>query len=71
MTTYWDASLGNITDTLKAKGMWENLLLVLTTDNGGPAYWSGSTLQHEDPRINSYPIPGKQFYTKTIVACDT
>ena len=58
MTTYWDASLGNITNTLKAKGMWDNLLLVFTTDNGGPAYWSGSTLAKENPGINNYPIPG-------------
>ena len=24
MTSYWDASLGNITDLIKARGMWNN-----------------------------------------------
>ena len=32
MTSYWDAALGNVTDVLKKKGMWDNLLLVLTTE---------------------------------------
>eukprot|EP01047_Picozoa_sp_COSAG01_P068897 COSAG01_NODE_10065_length_2258_cov_2.805465_3_plen_110_part_00 len=58
MTTYWDTSLGNITDAIKAKAMWNRTLLVLTSDNGGPAYWSGSTPQHDQPRIDHYPIPG-------------
>ena len=39
MTSYWDASLGNITELVRAKGMWDNTLLVMTTDNGGPTYW--------------------------------
>ena len=39
MTSYWDASLGNITDLVKAKGMWNDTLLIMTTDNGGPTYW--------------------------------
>jgi arylsulfatase A-like enzyme len=30
MTTYWDSSLHNITETLKAKGMWDNLLIVVS-----------------------------------------
>ena len=33
MTTYWDAMLGNITDLVKARGMWDNTLMVLTADN--------------------------------------
>ena len=24
MTSYWDASLGNITDLIKSRGMWNN-----------------------------------------------
>ena len=32
MTTYWDAMLGNITDLVKARGMWDNTLLWVVTD---------------------------------------
>ena len=32
MTSYWDVALGNITDAMKARNMWENTLLVFTTD---------------------------------------
>lgn len=42
MTTYWDECVGNITQTLKDKGMYSNTLIVLTTDNGGPTYWAPS-----------------------------
>jgi len=32
MTSYFDVALGNITDAMKARNMWENTLLVFTTD---------------------------------------
>eukprot|EP01059_Diplonema_ambulator_P008473 TRINITY_DN1810_c0_g1_i1.p1 TRINITY_DN1810_c0_g1~~TRINITY_DN1810_c0_g1_i1.p1 ORF type:complete len:503 (+),score=147.16 TRINITY_DN1810_c0_g1_i1:154-1509(+) len=38
----------NVTDALKAKGMWENTLFVWASDNGGPQYWSA----------NNYPLRG-------------
>ena len=38
-------AVGNVTDALRAKGMWDNLLILSTSDNGGPVYkgngWSG------------------------------
>ena len=37
MASMADAVLGNITVALQKKGMWENTLLVYTSDNGGPA----------------------------------
>jgi len=54
MTTYWDAMLGNITGLLRSKGMWEDSLVVLTTDNGGPAYWTTPDVERNWPPL----VPG-------------
>ena len=35
MVRFLDDQLKNITDTMKALGMWENTLMVLSSDNGG------------------------------------
>ena len=35
MVNFLDDQLLNITETMKAKGMWENTLMVLSSDNGG------------------------------------
>jgi len=35
MISFLDDQLQNITDALKAKGMWENTLMILSSDNGG------------------------------------
>ena len=37
MCSFWDSLLGNVTSALKAKpGVWDNTLLVVSSDNGGP-----------------------------------
>jgi len=36
MVNFLDDQLKNITDTFKELGMWDNTLMVLTSDNGGP-----------------------------------
>ncbi len=38
MTNFVDTSVGKLVDALKGKGMWDNTLLVLSSDNGGPIY---------------------------------
>jgi len=38
MASNVDTAIGTFVDMLKAKGMWENTLLWLTTDNGGMTY---------------------------------
>ena len=52
MTNYVDAHVGQVVDALKAKGMWDNLLLVMSSDNGGPIYRNGSA------GANNYPLRG-------------
>jgi len=37
MATVSDSILGNLTNALKKKGMWNNTLLIHVSDNGGPA----------------------------------
>ena len=42
MLTCVSISVGNLTRTLKSKGMWDNTLLVFSGDNGGPQYWGSN-----------------------------
>ena len=50
MVTYLDDVVGNMTEILKRRGFWDNLLLVVSSDNGGPL---GSA--------NNYPLKGGKF----------
>eukprot|EP00054_Salpingoeca_dolichothecata_P026650 m.191866 g.191866 ORF g.191866 m.191866 type:complete len:326 (-) comp25724_c0_seq10:103-1080(-) len=50
MTTVWDSELGNITQLLKDEGQYENTLIIMTADNGGPL-----------PSANNYPLRGGKF----------
>ena len=49
MVKYLDDVIGNLTKTLKDKQMWENLLLVISSDNGGPLRSAAN---------NYYPLKG-------------
>ena len=42
MVNFADAAVKNITDALKAKGMWDDTLVIFSSDNGGPIYGNGS-----------------------------
>jgi len=39
MASYMDDIMGRIKKKLMDKGMWENTLMVVSSDNGGPTYW--------------------------------
>ena len=58
MCSFWDASIGNITDALKAKGMWNNTLFVFSSDNGGPVYWSVEPSFPHGAGGNNNPLKG-------------
>merc|ERR1712232_1168235 len=49
-----DAGIENVTRALKSKGMWENTLLVVSSDNGGPAFSD----QHA---ASNFPLRGGKY----------
>ena len=55
MVNFADGVLGNVTDALKAKGMWGDTLLVLQSDNGGPSFAGSSHT------ANNYPLKGTKM----------
>lgn len=54
MVNLLDDTIGNITTLLKAKGMWNNTLIVLSADNGGPLVLAESG-------ANNYPLRGGKY----------
>ena len=50
MVNYLDDVIGNVTSLLEKKGMWNNTLMVVSADNGGPEYPGGGA--------NNYPLHG-------------
>ena len=52
MVNFVDTAVGKVTSLLRQKNMWNNTLLVLHADNGGPIYGSG------DAGANNYPLKG-------------
>ena len=50
MAKYLDDVMRDLVTTLKSKNMWENTLLVVSSDNGGPIYPNGGA--------NNFPLKG-------------
>ena len=51
MTNFLDDSVKMLVDTFKAKGMWNDTLLLFVSDNGGPIYIGG----------NNHPLRGGKY----------
>jgi arylsulfatase I/J len=59
MTSFWDEAVGNITGALKTKGLWEDTLLVVAGDNGGPVYWTDiESVYAHGGSANNWPLRG-------------
>jgi arylsulfatase I/J len=52
MVDFADAAIGNFTTALKAKNMWDDIVIVFSADNGGPVYQNGTA------GANNYPLKG-------------
>ena len=52
MTNLADGHIGEVVAALKSTGMWENALVTLTADNGGPIYRNGAA------GANNFPLRG-------------
>jgi len=52
MVSFADDIVGNLTAAFKRKGMWDDTLVVFSTDNGGPVYGNGTA------GANNFPLRG-------------
>jgi len=52
MVNFMDGAIHNITERIKARGMWEDTLIVFSADNGGAIYRNGTA------GGNNYPLRG-------------
>merc|ERR1712070_448803 len=57
MVFYMDEQLGKLVDKFRSKGMWENTLMVLSSDNGGAIY-GGPFFGHQHPGASNAPLRG-------------
>jgi len=60
MANLVDAHVGALVDALVARGLWDNTLLVLTADNGGPVFGPSSACVKCDGSAgaNNFPLRG-------------
>ena len=56
MVNWLDTAIGNVTDLLKARQMYESTLIVFSSDNGGPIYFGGNS-----GAIN-WPLVRRRFF---------
>jgi arylsulfatase I/J len=54
MVYFVDSAIGRVAQRIKDEGMWDNTLIVLSSDNGGP-------VSNVDNGANNYPLRGGKF----------
>ena len=54
MVSVLDDNLANVTAALKAKGMWDNTLMIFSSDNGGP-------VDTQENAANNFPLRGGKY----------
>lgn len=52
MVKHLDDDVGMLVSLLKTKGMYDNTLIAMSSDNGGPVYLMGTS------GANNYPLRG-------------
>jgi arylsulfatase B len=58
MASFIDYGVGEVVNALKEKGMWENTVLVFSSDNGGPTYAGGSATLNGG--ASNHPLKGSK-----------
>ena len=58
MLNYMDQSLAKFVTAFQKKGMWDNTLMVLSSDNGGPIYGVTGALGSAEGAANNMPLRG-------------
>ena len=54
MVYYLDEQVGKLVDKFKAKGMWNNTLMLFVSDNGGPIYAAANNYPHRGGKYSSF-----------------
>lgn len=54
--------VGRVVAALRARGLWDDMLFVMSSDNGGPLYFSGNLSAppalHDIEGANNFPLRG-------------
>ena len=58
MMIFMDEMYANVTDALKSKHVWNNTLVIFTSDNGGPIYSSFDDRFQGHGGANNFPLRG-------------